>query len=112
MKIRLDQRYQATQHLNRPTTSTFYFGGTSNGYSKTVATSITGKFDITSQLSNQHEIKGGLEVRTHKLDYDAFTVLRDTADRRYLNPTIPDLTSPSHDAYVRKTDSIGCLYSG
>ncbi len=98
----IDERYQASQHLNRPTSSTFYFGGTSNGYSKTIATSITGKFDITSQISNQHEMKAGLEVRTHKLDYDAFSVLRDTADRRYLNPTIPDLTSPYHDAYVRK----------
>ena len=98
----LDQRYQASQHLNRPTTSTYYFGGTSNGYSKTIATSITGKFDITSQISNQHEIKGGLEIRSHKLDYDAFSILRDTADRRYLNPVVPDLSSPYHNAYVRK----------
>lgn len=97
-----DERYQASQHLNRPTSSTFYFGGTSNGYSVTKATTITGKFDITSQISNQHEIKSGIEVRTHKLDYDAFSVLRDTADIRYLHPTVPDITSPYHDAYIRK----------
>jgi outer membrane receptor protein involved in Fe transport len=96
----LDLRYQPSENLNVPTPSTFYFGGTSNGYSKTIAKTYTGKFDITDQVSNQHELKGGLEVRIHNLNYDAFSILRDTL--KYLVPTIPDVSSPYHNQYIRK----------
>jgi outer membrane receptor protein involved in Fe transport len=98
----LDNRYQASQWLNRPTTSTFYFGGTSNSYSKTIAKTISAKFDITNQLSNQHELKGGIEFKTHNLNYDAFSILRDTTNPNYYKPTIPAITSPYHDSYIRK----------
>jgi outer membrane receptor protein involved in Fe transport len=96
----LDPRYQPTEKLIRPTSSTFYMGGTTMGHSKTVGKTFTAKFDITNQLSNQHELKGGLEYKKHTLDYDGYSVLRDTI--LYLTPTIPYLNSPEHNQYVRE----------
>jgi outer membrane receptor protein involved in Fe transport len=93
--------YMPSQWLTRPTTSTFYFGGSDNDYSKKTAKTYTGKFDITSQLSNQHEIKGGFEYKYHNLDYDYFSILRDTSQKQYLLPTVPDPSNPSRSKYTR-----------
>jgi len=95
----LDSRYQPVEKLSRPG-STFYFGGTSNYHYYQDAQTISGKFDITSQLSHEHEIKAGVEARFHTLNMEGFTVLRDTLT--YLQPTIPSLNSPDHNKYTHK----------
>jgi outer membrane receptor protein involved in Fe transport len=96
----LDPRIQPTERLNRPTSATFYFGGTRNGRYHEKAETYTAKFDVTSQLSNEHEVKAGVEARLHTLDLDSYTILRDTL--QYLTPTIPNVNSPDHNQYVRK----------
>jgi outer membrane receptor protein involved in Fe transport len=96
----LDPRYQPVERLARPTSFTFYFGGTQNDHVYRDSRTYMFKFDITSQVSNYHEIKTGVELRLHKLDYVYFTILRDTL--KYLEPTIPDITSPYHNRYTRQ----------
>ena len=96
----LDPRYQPVERFTRPTSFTFYFGGTQMGHRYQDSQIFVAKFDITSQVSVHHEIKTGFELRLHKLDYTYFTVLRDTV--KYLQPTIPPLNSPYHDEYTKK----------
>lgn len=98
--LRPDPRYQPTEKLTRPVTYTFYFGGTRNGHSYERAKTYGAKFDFTSQVSNEHEIKFGGEYKSHILDYESFVIKRDTV--RYLVPTIPDVTTPDHDLYTKK----------
>ena len=98
--LKPDPRYQPTEKLTRPVTYTFYFGGTRNGHSYERAKTYGVKFDFTSQLSNEHEVKFGSEYKTHILDYESFVIKRDTV--RYLVPTIPDISTPDHDLYTKK----------
>jgi outer membrane receptor protein involved in Fe transport len=64
----------------------FYDGGTKLWHIERTTLSRGGKFDLTSQITNNHQIKTGLEFRKHTLDYTEFKVLLDnTADYR---PTV------------------------
>ncbi len=90
--------YQPDHKLVRPTTYTFYFGGTRNYQAYERTNTFGGKLDFTSQLSNNHELKFGLEGKTHKLELESFSVLRDSV--RYLKPYIPPTTTAYHDLYA------------
>ena len=98
--LRPDSRYQPTEKLTRPVSYTFYFGGTRNGHSYERARTYGIKFDLTSQVSIEHELKFGVEFKSHILDYQSFVIKRDTT--RYLVPTIPDITTADHDLYTKK----------
>ena len=52
-----------------------YDGGTKLWNLDRNTTSTSGKFDITSQVTYNHQIKTGIEVRSHKLKFDEFKVL-------------------------------------
>jgi len=95
-----DNRYQPIEKLVRPNSYTFYFGGTYNDHSYEDAKTILGKFDITSQVSRNHEIKFGLEGKLHTLEYRYFSVRRDKST--YITPTILDLSSPYSDYYKKQ----------
>jgi outer membrane receptor protein involved in Fe transport len=58
------------------------------------------KFDLTSQVSNEHEVKFGVRGKYDVLDYQYFTIFRDTTT--YLEPTIPDTNTLYHDIYSRE----------
>ena len=79
---------------------TFLSGGTQNGQYYQRSITAGGKFDITSQINANHEVKGGAEYKNHTLNFENFTILRDTV--RYFRPTIPDTSTAYHDAYQRK----------
>lgn len=95
-----DPRYQPSHKSFKLTPYTFLSGGTLNEhfYQRSYSTEI--KFDITSQVSNEHEVKFGLRGKYDILDYHYFTILRDTTN--YKNPTIPPLNSLYHDLYSRE----------
>ncbi|HOJ19178.1 MAG TPA: TonB-dependent receptor [Ignavibacteriaceae bacterium] len=95
-----DHRYQPIEKLVRPNSYTFYLGGTSNDHSYEDAKTFLGKFDITSQVSRNHEVKFGLEGRLHTLEYRYFSVRRDRTT--YTTPTVLDLTSPYSDYYKKE----------
>ena len=52
-----------------------YDGGTKLWNLNRNTTSKSGKFDITSQVTNNHQIKTGFEVRSHNLNFEEFKVL-------------------------------------
>lgn len=92
--------YQPTEKLSTPLEYLFLFGGTSNGHSYEKSQTYMAKFDFASQVHQSHEIKFGLQVKQHRLDYEDFTVRRDTSVFRV--PTILSIETPYHDYYVKE----------
>jgi len=95
-----DQRYQPQHKSFKLTPYTFLSGGTLNEHFYQRSNSTEIKFDLTSQVSNEHEIKFGIRGKYDILDYQYFNILRDTTN--YRNPTIPPVNSLYHDLYSRK----------
>ncbi|MFH0734489.1 MAG: TonB-dependent receptor [bacterium] len=98
--LHADPRYQPDYKTNLASTYTFLAGGTANSQYYQRSQTYGGKFDITSQINNNHEVKFGAQIKSHILDYESFTILRDTAN--YKTPTIPSLITPLHDSYQKK----------
>ncbi len=98
--LHADPRYQPDFKSNVATNYTFLSGGTSNSHYYQRSQTYGLKFDITSQLDNNHELKFGAQYKSHVLDYETFSILRDTV--RYLTPTIASLKTASHDSYQKK----------
>lgn len=98
--LHADPRYQPTTKQVTPTSPSFIYGGTSMDQSYTKSQSFIGKFDIVSQVTQNHEIKFGVEYRGHQLEAESFTVLRDTTT--YLTPTILGINSTTHGYYNKK----------
>jgi outer membrane receptor protein involved in Fe transport len=98
--LHADPRYNRTDQSYTVANYTFVSGGTQNNHFYQRTTTLNGKFDITSQISNNHEFKGGIEVASHKLEYVNFFVLHD--NNLYLEPTIDFSTdSPNFDEYTK-----------
>ncbi|MBN1154875.1 carboxypeptidase-like regulatory domain-containing protein [candidate division KSB1 bacterium] len=94
----LDPRYVSDKRFNTASTYQFYMGGVSLGHYNRFTQTNVYKFELTSQVNNVHQIKGGVEVRWNKLHYDNFSVIVDQSNN-YV-PYIPDETMLSHDNYT------------
>lgn len=94
-----ESEYVPTSRIKgSPTSSTFSFGGSNRGHSYRKSSSFSFKFDFTSQLTNRHELKTGINFRNDQLDERNFSVLYD--NQTYRTPTIlPENDSPSHSHY-------------
>jgi outer membrane receptor protein involved in Fe transport len=99
--LHADPRYQPVDKSNSYSSYTFVSGGTQSEhyYQRSYTSEV--KFDITSQVTNQHEVKFGLKGKWDTMDFVFFDVLRDRTT--YLNPTIPDPVSEASaiDIYSR-----------
>ena len=99
--LHADPRYQPVDKSNSYSSYTFVAGGTQpeHFYQRSFTTEI--RFDLTSQITNQHEVKLGLKNKWDTMDFVYFTVLRDRT--KYLTPTIPDAVNQkgSIDIYSR-----------
>lgn len=98
--LHADPRYQPIHKLNKPSPYTFVYGGTLNDqyYQRSHTTEL--KFDLTSQVTTQHEIKFGVQGKNDLMDFEDFTVLRDTLT--YKTPTILGPESSVHDLYSKE----------
>lgn len=97
----IDQKYQPEHKINTTVaTYTFISGGTLNNHYYQRAKTFEGKFDLTSQINQNHEIKAGLQTKYHIMDYESFDILRDTTT--YPLPTILGVETSRHDLYARK----------
>ena len=65
--------------------ATFLFGGTQMGHTYRNSKSIGGKFDFTTQISENHEIKTGFSFRNDNLVERNLQVLY---DQNYNEPTV------------------------
>lgn len=98
--LHVDPRYQPIHKLNKPSPYTFVYGGTLNDqyYQRSHTTEI--KFDLTSQVTTQHEIKFGIHGKNDLMDFEDFTIQRDTLT--YKVPTILGPESSVHDLYSKE----------
>lgn len=97
-KDTLDLRYVNTDYINtEPTSATFLFGGTQMGHTYRVSSSVGGKFDFTSQINENHEMKTGLSYRSDNLQERNLQVLY---NQNYDEPTVLlENKSPYHIFY-------------
>ena len=99
--LHADPRYQPVDKNTSYSPYTFVSGGTQSEhfYQRSYTSEV--KFDITSQVTNQHEVKFGLKGKWDTMDFVFFDVLRNRSN--YLTPIIPDPESQiaSIDIYSR-----------
>ncbi len=94
-----DPRYQPSHKSTRLTPYTFSSGGTLNEHFYQRSNTGEVRFDITSQITNQHDVKLGFHYKWDEMDFQNFFVLRDTTT--YRQPTILPSGTASHDLYQR-----------
>ena len=89
-----------------PASYSFYNVGTSNNRSSRSTAYWLGKFDITSQVNDIHQLKGGFEYRDYELMLDSYSI-RPAVDAEGgeqivpFQPSIPPTSSTYHDYYKR-----------
>ncbi len=83
-----DERYMPQEFFGytEPTrTSEFRIGGTDNNRFSRRTDTYLGKIDLSSQVTNQHLLKTGVEMRLHTLDYnDEYIAVIPEIDRRFV----------------------------
>jgi len=94
-----DSKYVPSNRImGAPDSDTFLFGGSDRVHEYRQSESRGYKFDITSQVTNRHELKTGISTRYDILDERNFEILYD--GQRYNIPVILAVNnSPTHDHY-------------
>ncbi|MBI5648630.1 MAG: TonB-dependent receptor [Ignavibacteriae bacterium] len=104
-----DPRYVHPNLLLQVTPYSFSTGGTDMRHFQRTTTTLVGKADFTSQITQQHLVKGGLQFSSHELAYDDIT-LRPAADQTeinlltdspYIRTRVLDVSTIYHDQYTR-----------
>ena len=73
----LDPRYVNPQRLADVSGAAYYTGGTQNWHFLHKTNTYTGKIDFTSQITDIHEIKTGIEFDYHTLNYQDIETIID-----------------------------------
>jgi len=96
-----DGRYAALFGRGKVPTDVFATGGVDGGrqFQRAVAAAV--RFDLSTQASFAHLLKGGFEARYSDLYIDNLTLVVDPNQFGDLRPRIPPLTSTAHDSYSR-----------
>lgn len=96
-----DPRYQHPDSLNKVTYA-FHDGGTNLHRFARTTEAFIGKIDFTSQVSENHLIKLGVEGKIDKLDYDDYNLEPKTINGIPVDPfepQIPSLISQNREKY-------------
>ena len=83
----LDPRYVAPSWKQGVSGNAFLTGGTENWHFYHTTKTFTGKLDLTSQISQVHQIKTGVEFKYHDVRYEDYQIVID-ASTGY-KPTLP-----------------------
>lgn len=90
--------------------NTFYTGGTDMWHSERTSKTFVGKFDLTSQVTNTHQIKSGFEIRAHELDFSEFKIIPARDENRIeitpFQPALPPRVSPFNNSYSHSPSEI------
>jgi hypothetical protein len=97
--LQADPRYQPSHKNTRVTQYTFNSGGTLNEHYYQRSNTGEARFDITSQVTKEHDVKFGVKYKWDKMNFQNFNILRDTVN--YLVPTILAPGTSTHDLYSR-----------
>jgi outer membrane receptor protein involved in Fe transport len=93
----LDPRYVDPIRFSDVSGAAFYTGGTQNWHFIHKTNTYTGKIDYTSQITDVHEIKTGVEYDYHTLNYQDYqTIINATTGYK---PTLPPLGSFNYNIY-------------
>ncbi len=93
----LDPRYVNPDRKKDVSGNAFLTGGTQNWHFYHTSSTLTSKLDFTSQLDLVHQIKTGVELNYHTLDYKDFQVEVD-ASTGY-KPTLPQPGNFDYNVY-------------
>ncbi|MDR3667665.1 MAG: TonB-dependent receptor [Ignavibacteriaceae bacterium] len=93
----LDPRYVNPQRLADVSGASFYTGGTQNWHFLHKTNTYTGKIDFTSQITDVHEIKTGIEYDYHSLNYQDFQTIIDATTG--FKPALPAPGSFNYNIY-------------
>jgi outer membrane receptor protein involved in Fe transport len=92
-----DPRYLDMNSAQSVANFTFSSGGTLNEHFYQHTATSNGKFDITSQVTKNHEVKAGAELKVHVLDLEDFDVTRENGV-----VYIPSSNLLTHNVYTKK----------
>ncbi|MBL0176474.1 MAG: carboxypeptidase regulatory-like domain-containing protein [Ignavibacteria bacterium] len=105
-----DRRYVHPNLLEQVTPYSFSTGGVDMGYFNRTTTTMSVKADFTSQFTQQHLIKGGVQVSAHDLYFnnitlrpvEAQTEINLATDSPFIATRILDVSTIYHDTYTRR----------
>ena len=83
----LDPRYVSQDRFSQVSGNALYTGGTQNWHFSHNSKTYTFKADLTDQITDVHELKGGVEADLNTLSYKDFQVLVDAATN--YKPALP-----------------------
>ncbi len=93
----LDSRYVNPQRMQDVGGPAFYTGGTQNWHFSHKTNSYTGKLDLTSQVTQVHQIKAGVEFDYHTLNYEDYQIHVDASSG--FKPALPVPGSFDYNIY-------------
>lgn len=94
----LDPRYVNPERKRDVGANSFLSGGTENWHVSHTTTTYTAKADLTSQVTNVHQLKTGVELNMHKLEYLDYQIHVD-ASTNY-KPQLPAYGSFDYNTYT------------
>ena len=94
----LDPRYVNPERMRDVGGNAFLTGGTQNWHFSHQTNSYTGKIDFTSQITNAHLIKAGVEVQYHRLHYEDFQIHVDASSG--FKPALPKVGDFDYNVYT------------
>jgi outer membrane receptor protein involved in Fe transport len=94
----LDPRYVSQDRFSQVSGNALYTGGTQNWHFSHNSKTYTFKADLTDQITDVHELKGGVEADLHTLAYKDFQVLVDAATN--YKPALPRLGDFDYNVYT------------
>ncbi|MDZ7310326.1 MAG: TonB-dependent receptor [candidate division KSB1 bacterium] len=103
-----DPRYVDSKRLFRHGAFSFHTGGTGMWHNYRSTTSLTGRFDWTSQISKRHQMKTGIEYRRHRLWLHQFE-LQFFPEISSL-PVIQKIDAYNHNRYVRTPEEFSAYW--
>jgi outer membrane receptor protein involved in Fe transport len=93
----LDPRYVDPNIKNVVSGNAFLTGGTENWHFYHTSQSYTGKIDLTTQLTQIHQIKSGAEFKYHNIDYKDFQIVIDASTG--FKPRLPSAGAFNNNVY-------------
>ena len=101
-----DPRYVDPDRLDDAKNNAFFTGGTRMWHHTHSTNTTLGKFELTSQITRVHQVKLGLEGKTHKLFLHEFKIIpKEREDMPGVQvypfePSIPPLSDPRNNLYT------------
>jgi len=96
----LDPRYVNPERMRDVGGNAFLTGGTQNWHFSHRTNSYTGKIDLTSQVTNAHLIKAGVEAQLHRLHYEDFQIHVDASSG--FKPALPRVGDFDYNVYTNR----------